>query len=294
MEKSDDMSVRMRLIHLHACRGVTWPVLKKFFQFDPSLQKIYSLTKSQLEQIFSMKLNQVANFYDDIRSKEIKLTVSNYQRDEIQVVTIFDPDYPELLKQIYDPPWVMYCKGDLSLLQWEHKLSVVGTRDPSRNGLLSLEKIVSPLIEVGWLIVSGLAVGIDAKAHTTALNNNGKTIAVLGSGFNHIYPQCHTHLASIISKEQLLLSEFPPNQKPEKWNFPIRNRIISGLSKGILIVEARKKSGSLITADLALHQGREIFAVPGSILDDRTDGTHWLIQQGAKLTKSSDDVLNEW
>lgn len=288
------MSVSRRLIHLHACRGVTWSILKKFFQFDPTLKKIFWLTKSELQQNFSMKVNQAENFFKDIHSKEIKATISHYQCDEIQVVTIFDPGYPFLLKQIYDPPWVLYCKGDLSLLQWENKLSIVGTRDPSRNGLLSLEKITSPLIEAGWLIVSGLAVGIDARAHTLALNGRGKTIAVLGSGFNYIYPQCHTQLASAISKKHLLLSEYPPNQKPEKWNFPMRNRIISGLSKGTLIVEARKKSGSLITADLALQEGREVFAVPGSILDERTEGTHWLIHQGAKLTKSSADVLNEW
>lgn len=288
------MSVSRRLIHLHTCRGVTWSILKKFFQYDPTLKKIFWLTKSKLQQNFSMNVSQAENFLEDINSKEIEATISNYQRDEIQVVTIFDPAYPVLLKQIYDPPWVLYCKGDLSLLQWENKLSIVGTRDPSRNGLLSLEKITSPLIEAGWLIVSGLAVGIDARAHTLALNSSGKTIAVLGSGFNYIYPQCHTQLASAISKKHLLLSEYPPNQKPEKWNFPIRNRIISGLSKGTLIVEARKKSGSLITADLALQEGREVFAVPGSILDERTEGTHWLIHQGAKLTISSDDVLNEW
>lgn len=288
------MSARKRLIHLHACRSVTWLILKKFLQFDPTLKKIYWLTKSELQQKFSMKVAHAENFLVDINSIEIAATVSNYQRDEIQVVTIFDPYYPVLLKQIYDPPWVLYCKGDLSLLQWENKLSIVGTRDPSRNGLLSLEKIALPIVEAGWLIVSGLAVGIDARAHTVALNSNGKTIAVLGSGFNYIYPQCHIQLASTISKKHLLISEYPPNQKPEKWNFPIRNRIISGLSKGTLIVEARKKSGSLITADLALQEGRDVFAVPGSILDGRTEGTHWLIDQGAKLTKSSDDVLNEW
>lgn len=288
------MSVRRHLIHLHACRGATWSILRKMLQFDPSLKKVFLLTKIDLQRNFSMKVSQAEIFLEDINSNEIEATISNYQRDEIQVVTIFDPDYPVLLKQIYDPPWVLYCKGDLSLLQWENKLSIVGTRDPSRNGLLSLEKIASPLVAKGWLIVSGLAVGIDARAHTIALNSNGKTIAVLGSGFNYIYPQCHIQLASTISKKHLLISEYPPNQKPEKSNFPIRNRIISGLSKGTLIVEARKKSGSLITADVALQQGREVFAVPGSILDGRTEGTHWLIDQGAKLTKSSDDVLNEW
>lgn len=288
------MLVRERLIHLHSCKGVTWNVLNKFLQFDSTLEQIFKLKKEELKSIFSLSDSQADNLYKDIHRKGIYNTIEEYLQKNIRIVTIFDKYYPELLKQIYDPPWILYCKGDLSLFQNENKISVVGTRDPSQNGLLSLNKIISPLVAANWVIVSGLAVGIDARAHTVALNNNGKTIAVLGSGFNYIYPQCHQKLASIISKEHLLISEFPPNQPPQKWNFPMRNRIISGLSKGTLIIEARKRSGSLITADLALQQGREVFAVPGSIIDERTEGTHWLIQQGAKLTKSSEDVLNEW
>jgi DNA processing protein len=284
------MSTRNRLIQIHGCRGVNWNLLNNFFEYDPSLTSIWLLSKEELHQKFGMKSEQVVNFKEDLQ--KMKNIVNFYRQNDIQVITIFDSTYPQLLKEIYDPPWVLYCKGDLLLLQ-EKKISVIGTRDPSRNGLFSLEKIVLPLIQANWVIVSGLAVGIDGRAHMLAIENNGKTIAVLGSGFNYIYPYCHQKLASNISKNHLLISEFPPNSKPQKWNFPMRNRIISGLSKGTLIVEARARSGSLITADLALQQGREIFAVPGSILDDRTEGTHWLIQQGAKLTKCSNDVLNE-
>ncbi|RXI98020.1 DNA-protecting protein DprA [Anaerobacillus alkaliphilus] len=285
------MSFRERLIQIHACRGVTWVLLKKFLDFDPTLKRVITLRKDELERYFSMKPKQLLTFIDDLKNNEN--IVEHYRNNDIHVVTIFDSDYPNLLKEIYDPPWVLYCKGDVSLLSNKRKLSVIGTRDPSRNGLLSLEKIVLPLIHDNWVIVSGLAVGIDGRAHTLSIMNNGKTIAVLGSGFNHIYPHCHRNLASDIASKQLLISEFSPNTPPTKWNFPLRNRIISGLSRGTLVVEARKKSGSLITADLALQQGREVFAVPGSILDDRSEGTHWLIQQGAMLTKCSDDVLNE-
>lgn len=285
------MTVRERLIALHSCRGVSWTLLKKFFEFDPTLEKILLLGEDQLKQKFSMKREQVSNLKEDLQ--KVNKQIEIYQKKDIQVVTIFDKYYPPLLKQIYDPPWILYCKGDLSLFLHENKLSVIGTRDPSQNGLLGLEKIIKPLVMSNWLIVSGLAVGIDGRAHMLAIENNGKTIAVLGSGFDYIYPYCHQKLASIISKENLLISEFPPNTKPQKWHFPMRNRIISGLTKGTLIVEAKSRSGSLITADLALQQGREVFAVPGSILDDRTEGTHWLIQQGAKLTKCSNDVLNE-
>ncbi|MFN7250853.1 MAG: DNA-processing protein DprA [Anaerobacillus sp.] len=285
------MSTRNRLIQIHGCRGVNWILLKKFFEYDPSLKSVLLLSKEELRQKFGMIPEQAVYFRQDLQ--KMNNIVNFYREIDIQVITIFDSIYPQLLKEIYDPPWVLYCKGNLPLLTQERKISVIGTRDPSRNGLFSLEKIVLPLIQANWVVVSGLAVGIDGRAHTLALENDGKTIAVLGSGFNYIYPYCHQKLASIISKNHLLISEFPPNSKPHKWNFPMRNRIISGLSKGTLIVEARARSGSLITADLALQQGREIFAVPGSILDDRSEGTHWLIQQGAKLTKCSNDVLNE-
>ncbi|OIJ17824.1 DNA protecting protein DprA [Anaerobacillus alkalidiazotrophicus] len=288
------MSVRKRLIHLHSCKGVTWQTLNKFLQYDSSLEKIYQLNKEQLKQIFSLRNYQVESLYKDLHSRELVKRIEEFHQTDVRVVTIFDQTYPDLLKQIFDPPWVLYCKGDLSLFHAENKISVVGTRDPSKNGLLSLDKIVLPLIKENWVIVSGLAVGIDARAHALTLHGKGKTIAVLGSGFNYIYPRCHQKLASIISKEHLLISEFPPSHPPQKWNFPMRNRIISGLSKGTLIIEARERSGSLITADLALQQGREVFAVPGSILDERSEGAHWLIQQGAKLTKCSNDVLNEW
>lgn len=285
------MPVRERLIALHGCRGVTWTLLKKFFEYDPTFKKIFSLGEDELKRIFSMKGEQVKKIIEDLQKTNIQ--IEKHRKNNIHVVTIFDEYYPSLLKQIYDPPWVLYCKGDLSLFQHENKLSVIGTRDPSKNGLLGLEKIIKPLVLSNWVIVSGLAVGIDGRAHLLAIENYGKTIAVLGSGFDYIYPYCHQKLASTISKENLLISEFPPNTKPQKWHFPMRNRIISGLTRGTLIVEAKSRSGSLITADLALQQGREVFAVPGSIMDDRTEGTHWLIQQGAKLTKCSNDVLNE-
>ncbi|OIJ10018.1 DNA protecting protein DprA [Anaerobacillus arseniciselenatis] len=287
------INVRERLIRIHACRGVTWLTIKKFFEFDPTLKNVFVLSKDELREKFTLSNDQIVNIYHGLHCKSISANIAKYPQLGIHVVTIFDKTYPLLLKEIYDPPWVLYCKGNLSHLSFENKISVVGTRSPSRNGILSLNKVVTPLVESGWLIVSGLAVGIDAQAHMVALNNHRNTIAVLASGFNYIYPRCHQKLAHFISKEHLLISEYPPNQKPQKWNFPMRNRIISGLSKGTIVIEARKRSGSLITADLALQQGREVFAVPGSILDERTEGNHWLIQQGAKLTKCSNDVLNE-
>lgn len=259
--------------------------------YDCTLEKIFSLRKDSFQEIFQLESSQADLLLKQIRESEGVL--AHYLKKDVKVITIFDPIYPPLLKEIYDPPWVLYCKGDLSLFNSNKKLSVIGTRDPSENGLQSLEKILIPLIQQNWIIVSGLAVGIDGRAHLLTIKHGGKTIAVLGSGFDYIYPNCHRHLASMIADKHLLISEFPPSCKPQKWHFPFRNRIISGLTRGTIVAEARASSGSLITADLALQQGREVFCVPGSILDDRTEGTHFLIQQGAKLTKCSNDVLNE-
>ncbi|WP_408010978.1 DNA-processing protein DprA [Pseudalkalibacillus sp. A8] len=206
---------------------------------------------------------------------------------------MFDTEYSSLLREIFDPPLVLYIKGDKALLTGRRILSVVGTRDASLNGHRSLEKILTPLIEKGWTIVSGLAFGIVIAAHRQAIASGGSTIAVLGSGFHHVYRREHTDIARNIASSHLLVSEYPPDRKPAKWQFPMRNRIISGLSRGTLIIEAREKSGSLITGDQALQQGREVFAVPGSILEPRTRGTHYLIQQGAKLTTSAEDILEE-
>lgn len=285
------LSLRSRLIQIHSCRGVGWKTLQAFIKFDPTLESIFMLRQQHFQTLFNIKSSNGEVLYNDLR--KMKNLLDYYRKEEINCITIYDRDYPTLLKQIYDPPWVLYCKGDPSLLN-RKIISIVGTRDLSVNGLASIEKIVPPLINENWIIASGLAVGADAKAHTTAINNNGKTIAVIGSGFHHIYPKCHQKLASLISQHHLLISEYPPYQRPQKWQFPMRNRIISGLAKGTVVVEARKKSGSLITAELAIEQGREVFAVPGSILDDRTEGPHQLIQEGAILIKCGKDILGEF
>jgi DNA processing protein len=149
------------------------------------------------------------------------------------------------------------------------------------------------MVRTGWTIVSGLAIGIDVESHKLAIQNDGSTIAVLGSGFNHIYPKEHIPISRQIAANHLLISEYPPDRKPAKWQFPMRNRIISGLSRGTLIIEAREKSGSLITGDYALQEGREVFAVPGSILEPCSAGTNHLIQQGAKLTTCAEDIYEE-
>lgn len=210
----------------------------------------------------------------------------------IQILTWDDEAYPACLKEIPDPPPVLYLRGDLQPRdQWA--VAVVGTRRLTSYGRHVTRQLVADLAASGVTIVSGLARGIDGVAHQTALEANGRTLAVLGSGLSRIYPPEHRHLAQQITEQGAVLSDFPPDTSPEPGNFPRRNRIISGLSLGVLVIEAGAKSGALITTRYALEQGRDVFAVPGNINARASLGTNRLIQQGAKLVLSAGDVLEE-
>ncbi|HWO96954.1 MAG TPA: DNA-processing protein DprA [Bacillus sp. (in: firmicutes)] len=283
-----------KLIHLTHCRGVGWKSILKLLQSDPLLQHLYSLSSNELQQILQLPTYHLNEFKKDLQTIRIQDILNNYKREHVYCISYFDDEYPPLLKTIYDPPWVLYAKGKISLLAYGKKISVVGTRDPSLYGYRSLEKVLQPLLSDRWLVVSGLAVGIDTAAHKLAIESQAKTIAVLGSGFNHIYPRQNESLAEEIGSHHLLISEYPPSQRPNRWAFPMRNRIISGLTRGTIIVQAREKSGSLITAEQALQQGREVFAIPGPVLDERSIGTNRLIQQGAKLVLTAEDILSEF
>ena len=214
---------------------------------------------------------------------------------EVEEINIESKEYPEKLKNIYDPPVKLYILGNKQLLN-QKGIAIVGTRKATQYGKKVAFDFARNLSEQGINIISGLAVGIDSYAHLGTLqhNNKGKTIAVLGSGLDNIYPKENIELAKqIIKSGGCIISEYPLGTKPEKLNFPQRNRIISGLSEGILIVEAGEKSGSLITADFALEQGKEVFVVPGNILNDTSIGTNNLIKQGAKLVTKWQEILEE-
>ncbi len=208
------------------------------------------------------------------------------------LITICDDDYPELLRQIYSAPPVLYAIGQREALGFIH-FAIVGSRNPTTGGRKLAEEFAIELSKAGLTICSGLALGIDYHSHIGALKANCSTVAVLGNGLASIYPARHKKIASEIIERGLLLSEYPPGTKPNAGNFPQRNRIISGMSIGVLVVEAAKKSGSLITANYALEQGREVFALPGSIHNPLARGTHSLIKQGAKLVESVNDIIEE-
>ena len=214
------------------------------------------------------------------------------QRPDNQLVTLADREYPGLLLEAADPPVVLYACGRVELLR-HAALAVVGSRNPTPGGMADAEAFAQALSQAGLTIVSGLALGIDAAAHRGGLRGNSSTIAVLGTGLDRVYPARHRDLAHDIAQRGLLVSEFALGTPAIASNFPRRNRIISGLARGCLVVEAALRSGSLITARQALEQGREVFAIPGSIHSPLAKGCHWLIKQGAKLVESAQDVLEE-
>lgn len=208
------------------------------------------------------------------------------------IVTLQDARYPLLLKEITDPPSMLFVQGDVSLLsQWQ--LAVVGSRNPSPSGRDNAFEFSRFLAQGGLTITSGLAMGIDAAAHQGALAAQGKTIGVIGTGLDRVYPTKHRELTHDIVQHGAIVSEFALGTSPRAENFPRRNRLISGLSLGTLVVEAATRSGSLITARMALEQGREVFAIPGSIHNPLAKGCHQLIREGAKLVETAADIVEE-
>jgi len=214
------------------------------------------------------------------------------ERFGLQIIAIDDAQYPENLKNIYNPPGVLYVKGEL-LPEDFYSIAIVGSRRASLYGQDIALLLARQLAERSFTITSGMARGIDTHAHRGALKSGGRTIAVLGCGINIVYPPENESLIKEVSKSGAVISEFPINTPPHRQNFPIRNRIISGLSLGVVIVEAAQKSGSLITASLALEQGREVFSVPGRIDNPNSCGTLRLIKDGAKVVENVEDILEE-
>lgn len=209
------------------------------------------------------------------------------------IVTLNDEIYPKFLQEVYHPPLILYVKGNVKILS-QPQIAIVGSRNSSYQGNENALSLAKELVKENWIITSGLALGIDAFAHQGALEGNGKTIAVMGTGLDHIYPRSNKKLAeNIIENDGALVSEFPLAYPPCAKNFPQRNRIISGLSVGVVVIEANLRSGSLITARLAMEQGREVFALPGSIHNLLAKGCHQLIRQGAKLIDSVTDITEE-
>ncbi|HFQ9028152.1 TPA: DNA-processing protein DprA [Streptococcus agalactiae] len=224
--------------------------------------------------------------------KQLDLKKLRQEFKKFPVLSILDSNYPLELKEIYNPPVLLFYQGNIELLS-KPKLAVVGARQASQIGCQSVKKIIKETNNQ-FVIVSGLARGIDTAAHVSALKNGGSSIAVIGSGLDVYYPTENKKLQEYMSYNHLVLSEYFTGEQPLKFHFPERNRIIAGLCQGIVVAEAKMRSGSLITCERVLEEGREVFAIPGNIIDGKSDGCHHLIQEGAKCIISGKDILSEY
>jgi len=280
-------------IALNMVLGVGKTLFHRLVQALGSPEYVFRASKQQLMQVEgsgAKTAEQILNFnVEQNLEREYRLM----EKEHVRAVTIRCEGYPALLKSIYDPPPVLYIKGK-DLTRFPVPIAVVGTRLASSYGKIVAERLCQELSGRGICIVSGMARGIDTLAHKAALQKGGGTIAVMGCGLEHTYPPENRKLKEQIVEQGALISEFPMSTRPDRNNFPARNRVISGLSHGTLVVEAGEKSGALITAQFALEQGREVYAVPGPIFSPKSRGTHDLIQKGAKLADSVDAILEEF
>ncbi|MFH1281922.1 MAG: DNA-processing protein DprA [Candidatus Omnitrophota bacterium] len=265
--------------------------LNKLLEVFGKPQEIFNAKYEHLAFIFGIG-SQIAADVVSFKKENIEKEFSSSKKLGVKILTLNDENYPENLRQIPGAPIVLYVLGNITT-QDNLAIGIVGSRRASLYGLSNAEKFAIALCSQGITIVSGMARGVDTYAHRGALKAKGRTIAVMGSGFNHIYPQENTDLAKEISLSGAVISEFSMDAKPLAQNFPRRNRLISGLSLGILVTEAARNSGALITADFALEQGREVFALPGRIDSVGSMGTNALLKQGAKMVTCCDDIFEE-
>jgi len=278
-------SILLNLADLHPDKNAA---ILEFFGSAEALEKPSLHNLRQVPGLTNADAGKLtAVFESGVLDQELALIGKN----QIKVLDIFDQEYPALLKEIARPPLVLYVKGGWEVLS-QYALAIVGTRVPTAYGLKMAKDFGAQLAGLGIVVISGLARGIDCAAHCGALTR-GRTVAVLGSGLLEIYPRENKSLAAEIAEKGAVVSEFSLLTSPAKENFPRRNRVVSGLCRGVLVVEAAARSGALITAHLALEQNREVFAVPGKADSSVSQGTHQLIKEGAKLVETIDDILEE-
>ena len=279
---------------LSLTRGLGGESARRLLKEFGSPDTVFAASLSSLKAI--VKSDVAAEISAGIAEEAIAPTLAWLDDDNNHIVTLADDDYPQALLNIPDPPLLLYVKGRVDLLN-RTALAVVGSRNATPQGIGNAEAFAKTLSDAGLCIISGMAHGIDAAAHRGALRGQGKnpgsSIAIVGTGLDKVYPAANRELAHALAQQGALVSEFPLGTPPLSANFPRRNRLISGMSAGCLVVEASLQSGSLITARLALEQGREVFAIPGSIHSPQSKGCHTLLKQGAKLVETAQDILEE-
>jgi DNA processing protein len=279
------------ILRFHVCH-VSFKQLQQLERHFGSFDSVFSATESDLQNSEILNDFQCSSLPSDNTSKLVEQALDWGEQTSQTWLKLGDQNFPKQLAEITDPPIVLGVRGNTELLH-DPQVAIVGSRHASKQGISTAKDFAQHLSQQGLGVTSGLALGIDTAAHQGGLLGMGKTVAVVATGLDRIYPASNQRLGHQIVEEGVMVSEFPLGTKPLNYNFPKRNRIISGLSVGTLVVEAALKSGSLITARTALEQGREVFAVPGSIHNPQAKGCHQLIKQGAKLVESGQDILEE-
>lgn len=272
---------KQQLLALHYIYPITVPIYQRVIQLEKTIDEFMVKSSSHVAALLGVPITQAQNIqqmYKQVR--EIDL-MTYYAEHQITVICYMDIIYPQRLLHIYDAPAILYVKGQTRLLNAEKSIACIGSRDATSYSAEILKQLIPPLVEAQYVIVSGLAKGADTLAHKAAIYYGGKTIAVLGHGFQTIYPASNQKLAQILSKNHLLVTEYAPHFAPKKVHFPQRNRIICGLTQGLIVTEAAERSGTMITAEFALEQGKDIFAAPGPITSVLSAGTNKLIKEGA-------------
>ena len=281
------------LLTLHYVYPLTLNKFRKLANEVESLEKIASLKPNQLAKILSISTKAaqvILTNYEKILNIDL---IRNYNAANIFPITYDHESYPFSLLQLIDPPTVLYAKGNLTFLTIQPKVAIIGSRKATTYSKIAMDAIVPPLVKEEIVIVSGLAKGADALAHDAAIRNGGKTIAVLGHGFSHQYPKENKQLFEKIEGNHLLLTEYPPYMGVQKWHFPMRNRIISGISNAIVVTESTLKSGTLITTEHALDSGKDVFVVPGPIHSEQSLGTNRLLREGAIPIWDGEQIVEE-
>jgi DNA processing protein len=277
---------------LHMIPGLGNIAFKNLLEKFGSPNAVLNASFPELTGVVGVKEETARNIAQKRYEKDPLKELKKIERCGACIVTYSDATYPQALREIYDPPMLLYLKGN-DIPNNRSFISMVGSRTPTHYGLQVAERIAQGLARRGLGVASGMARGIDSAAHWGCLSGRGFTIAVLGNGIDRVYPASNKKLFQKITEQGAIISEFPLGTPPKPNHFPIRNRIISGLSKAVVVVEATKNSGSLITAAQALEQGRDLFAVPGSVNSFKSTGCHFLIKQGAGLVENADDILEE-
>jgi DNA processing protein len=284
---------REALVALNLIEGIGPVRARQLLEHFGEPPAILSASASQLQRVAGIGPETAAAIADWEKDIDLKGELERIEKFGCHIVIQSDENYPDLLKQIYDPPIVLYVKGDLTAKD-KNAVAVVGSRMTTHYGVETARKLAFQLAYIGVTVVSGGARGIDSAAHQGALHSKGRTIAVLGTGINIVFPAENKELFERIAAQGAVVTQFPFNRKADKQSFPIRNRLVAGMTLGTVVVEANLTSGALITARMAADNGRQVFAVPGRIDSPRSKGCHELIKNGAKLCEGAEDILSEF